>query len=234
MAAVLACGPGAVLSHLTAAVLWGIRPRAGTQIEVLVPAGRAPSRRGIRVHRRATLTDKDVTERQGIPVTTPVCTLIDIAPRLTKGQAEAAINEADGLDLIDPEQLRRALDDHPGRRGVRPLRQLLDRLTFVLTTTELERIFVPIACRAGLPKSETQLWVNGFKVDFYWPELGLVVETDSLRYHRTAAQQATDRRRDQAHAAAGLTPLRFTHAQVAYQPAYVEATLKAVARRLAA
>jgi very-short-patch-repair endonuclease len=74
--------------------------------------------------------------------------------------------------------------------------------------------------------------VNGFRVDFYWPELGLVVETDGLTYHRTPAQQAEDRRRDQAHTAAGLTVLRFTHAQVRYEPGYVEQVLRAVARRL--
>jgi very-short-patch-repair endonuclease len=70
-------------------------------------------------------------------------------------------------------------------------------------------------------------------VDFHWPDLGLVVETDGLRYHRTAAQQTRDRLRDQAHAAAGLTTLRFTHAQVRYEPEHVRATLAKVARRLA-
>ena len=70
--------------------------------------------------------------------------------------------------------------------------------------------------------------LNGFKTDFHWPDLGLVVETDGLRYHRTPAQQARDRVRDQAHAAAGLTPLRFTHEQVRFDPDYVRATLAAV------
>jgi very-short-patch-repair endonuclease len=74
--------------------------------------------------------------------------------------------------------------------------------------------------------------LNGFRVDFLWPELGLVVETDGLRYHRTAAQQARDRVRDQAHAVAGLTPLRFTHAQVRFEPSVVQETLAGVASRL--
>ena len=74
--------------------------------------------------------------------------------------------------------------------------------------------------------------MNGFRVDFYWPELGLVVETDGLRYHRTPAQQAKDRLRDQAHAAAGLTPLRFTRAQVRFEPDRVRAVLEAVSARL--
>jgi very-short-patch-repair endonuclease len=76
--------------------------------------------------------------------------------------------------------------------------------------------------------------VNGFKVDFHWPDLGLVVETDGLRFHRTPAEQARDRVRDQRHTAAGLTPLRFTRAQVRFEPGYVGETVAAVARRLAA
>jgi very-short-patch-repair endonuclease len=78
------------------------------------------------------------------------------------------------------------------------------------------------------------VWLNGFKVDFYWPELGLVVETDGLRYHRTPTQQARDRLRDQAHTAAGLVPLRFTHGQIRYEPNHVENTLRAVRARILA
>jgi very-short-patch-repair endonuclease len=111
---------------------------------------------------------------------------------------------------------------------VAALRELLDRHDITLTDSELERRFLPIARRAGLPPPLTQQDVNGFRVDFYWPELGLVVETDGLRYHRTPAQQAKDRHRDQAHAAAGLTALRFTHGQVVREAEYVEETLAAV------
>jgi very-short-patch-repair endonuclease len=234
MAAVLACGPGAALSHSSAAALWSIRDSEGDQIEISVPANRAPRPRGIRVLRRATLIAKDVTRHRGIPVTTPVCTLIDLATRLTRNRLERAVDEADKLDLIDPERLRRELDGRPKRRGVKALRTLLDTATFVLTTTELERKFLPTARRAGLPKPETQVELNGSDVDFYFRELGLVIETDGLRYHRTAFQQTRDRVRDQIHTAAGLTPLRFTHAQVAFEPGYVEGMLRAVASRLAA
>src|SRR5205814_5987973 len=125
---------------------------------------------------------------------------------------EAAVNEADKLDLITPERLRQALEAIARRPGLAALRRLLDRDTFVLTDSELERRFLPIARAAGLPKPLTRVHLNGFKVDFYWPEFDLVVETDGLRYHRTPAQQARDTLRDQAHAAAGLTRLRFTHA----------------------
>jgi very-short-patch-repair endonuclease len=98
----------------------------------------------------------------------------------------------------------------------------------VLTDSELERLFWPIAAEAGLAPPLTGQRVNGFKVDFYWPDLGLVVETDGLRYNRTPAQQARYRLRDQAHAAAGLTPHRFTHEQVRYQPEHVRAALESV------
>ena len=145
---------------------------------------------------------------------------------------EAAINEADKLDLCDPERLRAELEDLPAWTGIDKLRRILDRRTFTTTDTELERRFLPIARRAGLPSPLTQHWLNGFRVDFYFPDLKLVVETDGLRYHRTPAQQARDRLRDQAHLAAGLTPLRFTHAQVRFDRSYVRGTLATVAARL--
>jgi very-short-patch-repair endonuclease len=233
MAAVLACGPAAVLSHGSAAALWGIRPDTGG-LDVSVTAARKPRPEGITVHRRPGLRPDEVTLSRGIPVTTPICTLIDIALGLDREPLEAAINEADKLDLCDPEELRSALEEATGQPGVRPLRTVLDRRTFTLTDSELERRFLRIARGVGMSKPETGVWVNGFKVDFYWPDLGLVVETDGLRFHRTPAQQARDRLRDQAHTAAGLTPLRFTRAQVRFEPGYVGDTLAAVARRLAA
>lgn len=108
-----------------------------------------------------------------------------------------------------------------GQRGVPALRRLLDRGTFCLTDSELERRFLRLVRSAGLPLPETGRVVNGVRVDFLWAELGLIVETDGLRYHRTPSQQASDRRRDQVHTAAGLTTLRFTHAQVGFEAAEV-------------
>jgi very-short-patch-repair endonuclease len=101
-----------------------------------------------------------------------------------------------------------------------------------MTDSTLERLFNPIARRAGLPRPATQVRVHGPRVDFYWRASGLVVETDGLKYHRTPAQQAVDRRRARALVAAGLTVLRFTHAQIAYEPDYVQATPAAGAARL--
>jgi very-short-patch-repair endonuclease len=234
MGAVLACGDGAVLSHETAAALWEIREDHGSLIHVSV-AGRTLRRRaGIAAHRRDCLRHDDVTRRRGIPVTTPICTLIDIAAGLSLAQRERAVSEADKLDLVDPETLRSGLQERQGRRGAPALRAALDRHTFSLTDSELEREFLRIVRDAGLAKPVTQAIVNGFRVDFYWPELGLIVETDGLRYHRTAQQQTRDRVRDQVHTAAGLTVLRFTRAQVRFDRARVAQTLAAVASRLAA
>jgi Protein of unknown function (DUF559)/AbiEi antitoxin C-terminal domain len=231
MGAVLACGPMAALSHSSAAALHGIRASRGGSIEVVVPAARRPRVEGIRIHRSMHL-EGDVTRHIRIPVTTPARTLIDLCTQLSPPQIERTVNEADRLDLIDPEALRAELERRKGQRGVRALREVLDRATFALTDSELERRFLPIAERAGLPLPLTQQQVNGFRVDFFWPELGLVVETDGLRYHRTPTQQKSDRVRDQVHAAAGLTTLRFTHAQVAFEAARVEDVLRKVAARL--
>jgi very-short-patch-repair endonuclease len=233
MAAVLSCGPDAALSHDSAAALSGILPSPSRrQIHVSVPAAAHRRTAGVIVHRRE-LAAREVTTRHGIPVTTPTCTLVDLAHRQTQSRVEQAINKADDLGLTDPEALRVALDDMPRRRpGVKRLCTMLDRRTFRMTRSELERAFLPIARRAGLPVPLTKQYVNGFEVDFHWPELELVVETDGLAYHRTPQQQARDRLRDQAHAAAGLQYPRFTHDQVAHDPDHVERILSAVAGRL--
>ncbi|HEX5526629.1 MAG TPA: DUF559 domain-containing protein [Solirubrobacterales bacterium] len=157
--------------------------------------------------------------------------MIDLALRLDRRGIERAINEADKYDLVHPPDLRKALESRVGEPGAARLRHILDRRTFRLTKEELERRFLPLAHKAGLPVPLTGQLVNGFEVDFYWPDLGLVVETDGLRYHRTPAEQARDRLRDQAHTAAGLIQLRFTHEQVRYEPDHVVRVLAASAFR---
>lgn len=232
MAAVLCCGPRAALSHGSAAALWGIGNELPARIEVTVRSSAAHRRPRVRVYRRPSLRPDDFEVHDGIPATNPVCTLVDLATRLDDGNLERAVNEADKRDLIDPEALREGLERHRGQAGVARLRVLLDRHTFRLTDSELERRFLRLAHGAGLPPPLTRQRVNGFRVDFHWPDLGLVVETDGLRYHRTPAQQARDRLRDQSHTAAGLTALRFTHAQVRFEAGRVRATLATVAHRL--
>jgi very-short-patch-repair endonuclease len=225
MAAVLGCGSRAVLSHRSGGALWGICTEHPRRIEVSVPFPSPRRRPGVEVHRRPKLREADVTEHSGIPVTIPVRTMIDLAHVLDARSLEQAVNEADRLDLVDPASLLRALADYPGQRGVGALRALLGDRVFRLTDSELETHFLRLVRRSRLPLPLTQQRVNGYRVDFFWPELGLVVETDGLRYHRTPTQQSKDRKRDQAHTAAGLTQLRFTHAQVRYDARDVEATL---------
>lgn len=234
MAAVLACGEGALLSHSSAAALWRIGFERRNVIELSLPSPFQKRQKGLRIHRRPSLNpERDLTREYGIPVTTPVQTLIDMALRLDRRGIERCINEADKYDLVHPPELREVLEERAGEPGVAKLRHILDRRTFRLTKEELERRFLPLARQADLPVPLTGQFVNEFEVDFYWPDLGLVVETDGLRYHRTPAQQARDRLRDQAHTAAGLTQLRFTHEQVRYEPDHVRRILAQTASRLA-
>lgn len=229
MAAVLACGDHAVLSHHSAAALWGIRAERGKLIHVTAPADRGGP--GLVAHRRTPLVaDVERTTHRGIPVTTPALTIVDLAAAgLGRDPLEAAVNEADVRGLIDPEALRAVTEAMRGRHGAARLRTLLDRRTFRLTRSQLERRFFPIAERAGLRTPETRVHLCGFEVDFYWPELALVIETDGLAFHRTPQRQAKDRLRDQALTGAGYTVLRFTHEQIVYEAEWVAETLRRVA-----
>lgn len=230
-AATLACGPGAVLSHGSAAALWGFGSEVPGLVEVSLPPGRSTRRPGIRAHRRTALPETDVTTHDGIPVTSPTLTLIDQATQLPPRQLERAVNEADKLDRVPADVLHASLDDYRGQPGVAALRALLDPLSFRLSDSDLETIFRPIARSAGLPVPQTKTWVNGYEVDFFWPELGIVVEADGLRYHRTTSQQRRALERDQAHLAAGMWPLRFSHWQVAHDSKHVRNVLRRMATR---
>jgi hypothetical protein len=232
MAAVLACGEGAVLSHRSAGALYGICEERNEVIEISVRGASEPRRDGLRVRTRPSLPSQEVGTLFGIPVTSPVQTMVDLATELPRSRLERAVNEADKREVIQADALREALDERAGQQGVRPLRTLLDRETFVLSDEELERLFLPLALGVGLPLPQTKIWLNGYEVDFFWPDLGLVVETDGRRYHRTPLAQARDIERDQAHTASGLTPLRFTHHQVKHRPERVRRILTATAARL--
>jgi len=232
MAAVLACGEGAMLSHRSAAALWGIGAERRGLVDITVRRRDKSRHAGLLVRARPKLPSEDVTLRNDIPITGIVQTLIDLATELGSTGTERAVNEADKRDLINPEELRLTLDSYAGRPGAPTLRGILDKRTFRLSDSDLEILFRPIAAAAGLPPPLTQQTVNGFRVDFYWPDLGLVVETDGLRYHRTPATQAHDARRDRAHAIAGMTPLRFTHYEIKYEGAMVRGEVSQAADML--
>ncbi len=224
-------GGGTVLSHRSAAALWGVGTEQAV-IHLTVRGSRYARRPGLTVHRRPSLAAREIYWHDGLPVTSPVQTLIDFATELAPIAIERAVNDADKRDLIDTEALRIALDDHAGKPGVRRLRQVLDRLTFRLSDSDLEIYFRPIAASAGLPSPLSKQRVNRFEVDFFWPALGLVVETDGLRYHRTPSVQKRDARRDRAHVLAGMTPLRFTHYEIRHEPNRVRRDLTRAAAML--
>jgi very-short-patch-repair endonuclease len=232
MVAVLACGPGSLISHQSAAALLGIAQLRPGPIAVTVSRERGRDRPGIEVHRRTGIVAADRGCVAKVPVTSAARTLVDIAPQLSRPRLERAVNLADGLDLVDPERLRAECGRLAGLLGVVKLRGLLDRRTFRATDSMLEQRFLAIVRRTPLPLPDTQRRRDGYRVDFLWPQLDLVVETDSLRYHRTPSQQYRDRLRDQAHFDAGRTALRFTHAQVFYEGKAVARSLRAAARRL--
>jgi len=164
MAGILGCGSGAALSYGSAAALWGIERERRGAVEVSVPVASPRRQSGVLVYRRPNLLPSEVVTRHGIPVTSIVRTLIDVASRLESAETERAVNEADRLGLIDPGTLAEAISLHPGKQGVGRLRDLLCARTFRLTDSELERRFLIIVEEVGLPAPLTQQQLNGFRV----------------------------------------------------------------------
>ena len=234
MVAILtAGGPGvAALSHSSAAAFYGIGLEQAAGIEVTRLSADPIRLQGAKVHRRPGLRPGWFVLRNGIPVTSPVQTLIDLAARHDQRTVERFVNEADRVGLVRTDALREALAQHSGERGVGRLRTILDRRTFRYTRSELERAFLPLARQADLPLPRTSVYLNGHEVDFHFRSLNLVVETDGLTYHRTPAQQAKDLERDHDHSAAGTHRLRFSHGQIRYEPDRVVRTLRSTASRL--
>jgi very-short-patch-repair endonuclease len=231
MAATLACGPDARLSHRSAAEIWRVAAVAPGWIDVSVPSSSLHRLDGIRLHRRVEFGTTRIVK--GIPVADPISVLIDLAAEMPTEEVEDAINEADRLDLIRTHRLRPALEGELRRPGIGRLKRVLDAQTFSRAQNALERRFLALVRAAELPPPDTQRRLGRHRVDFFWPDLGFVVETDSLRHHRTAAEQAVDVGRDQAHARAGLRTLRFSHSQVFHRPDHVRAVLKDTYRHLA-
>ena len=170
MAAVLAGGKDAVLSHRSAAAFWEIGAELPGRIDVSVRRRCELRRPGVRLRSRPSLATQNVMRRNDIPVTSPTQTLVDLATELGSLPLERAVNEADKRSLIDPEALRKELARFSGEPGVRPLRLLLDKLFFRLSDSDLEIYCRPIARSAGLPPPLSKQWVDDFEVDFFWPE----------------------------------------------------------------
>ncbi len=215
LAAVLACGPGAALSHVAAAAHLGIRASAAARVDVTVP--RRSGRRsppGIRVHRSGRLTAEDVTVHEGIPVTTLARTLLDLADVLGDEALKRAVDEAEYLRLLDMTALIAAVHRNPGRRGARVIAAASGPLE--LTESALEDRFLALVERRGLPRPRVGATVAGYRADFYWPEAALVVELDGFAAHGTRTRFESDRRRDRVLARAGKRTIRLTANALAY------------------
>ena len=230
MAAVLAAGPGAVLSHRSAAALWGMRPSGSGIVEVSVPtrSGRRP-RAGLRV-RRVTVSADDLTEREGIAVTTPARTLLDLAEVVPRRALERALDEAEYLRLFDLSALFAAVGGNTGRRGAGILKSVLEThgAGTTLTRSELEESFLALCRTSGIPRPKVNARLGRLTVDFLWPDHRLVVETDGHTSHATRRAFERDRARDARLTVAGYRVVRFTYRQVTREANAVAASLRAL------
>ncbi|HVX34467.1 MAG TPA: DUF559 domain-containing protein [Solirubrobacterales bacterium] len=204
MAAVLAVGEEAVLSHTAAVALWQfLKPIPGPIHVTVGGEGGRKKRRGIIVHRSRTLTPRDVTRRHGIAVTTPARTI---------------------------EDLRGEVDDHLFRRALRQAELSGYRVPHLSVTrrtrSDLELLFLGLCEDHGLPRPLVNHRVHGHRVDFHWPGRRLVVETDSWEYHRGSVAFEDDHERDLRLRAAGIAVRRYTADQLEAAPQAVVADLR--------
>ncbi|MGH2840833.1 MAG: DUF559 domain-containing protein [Solirubrobacteraceae bacterium] len=231
MAAVLACGPGALLSHRSAAALWGVRPDSRRMTDVTT-SRQARRRDGITVQRTRTLAEADTDTVRGIPCTSLARTLLDLAEVVDRRALERALDRAEQLGLLDMRAIEDVLARNPTRRGARRLRRALaDHYGgSTITKNEIEELFLQICRQAGLPQPEVNVWLaipgEEWQVDFLWRRERLVVETDGRKTHGTRQAFERDRRRDQRLMVEGWRVVRFTWRQITREPEAVAATLR--------
>jgi very-short-patch-repair endonuclease len=228
MAAVLACGADAVLSHRDAAALWGLLSAGSGQIEVTTPRLGARPRAGIRLHRTRSLAMEETATREGIPCTAVARTLVDLAGVEPPRRLRRAVEQSLVLRLFDLRAIVAALERAHGRRGTGTLRRLLTEVADEppLTRSELERLFLELVRQARLPLPVVNGLVAGHEVDFHWPAHHLIVETDGRATHGHALAFHTDRRRDMDLELAGWHVLRVTWRQIVHEPERVVALLR--------
>lgn len=230
LAAVLACGPGAVLSHRSAAAVWELLPSAQTRLHVTVPGTSRRRRVGIRVDRTRDLPDDDITLVDGIPITTVTRTLCDLAGGGSVAQLRRAVHHADRSGRLDLAALQRAVDRRPGRRGTAALRAILaDYAPAPLTRSEYERQFLEAVREAGLPEPLVNQMVAGQEVDVFWPQWRLAVELDSRAYHSDPEAFERDPVRDARLLRADCRVLRVTAKRFARRRRAVIADIRALA-----
>jgi very-short-patch-repair endonuclease len=223
MAAVLACGPGALLSHRNAAALWGLLPSTRALVDVTTPRSRH-GMPGVVLHR--TRNPDGGAVQDGIPVTTLMRTLVDLADVAKPDQLERAFEEAERRNLFD----LRALPSLHGRAGRGRLEAMIGRASSSVTRSELERRFLRLCGDAGLPRPQTNIWLREQEVDVVWPDQRLVVELDGYAYHHTRAAFERDRERDARLQVAGYRVLRVTHRRLMEEPPSLINALRSLLR----
>jgi very-short-patch-repair endonuclease len=236
LAAVLACQPRAYASHRSAAHLLDLLPlpKNSATVEVSVE-GRDVRRGSIRVHRVGTFGPGEIGEVDDIPVTSPARTILDLSGRLDDEELEHVVAEAHAQSRTITAQLVNLLTLHRYRRGIAPLRALIEsHQEPQRTRSKAERRLLRLIRERGLPEPQANAVVAGYEVDLYWAEHGLIVEFDSFRFHSSRRAFERDRRRDQALAALGHTVMRVTWLQLTRTPEQVvERIAEALSRRSA-
>jgi hypothetical protein len=226
LAAVLACGPDAVLSHFGAARHRRLVQSWRTQMHVTVPSRNGRRQPDIRLHRVSHLDPVDWEILDGIPTTTVARTLLDLAAVVDASQLTRAIEAAERNRSFDLQAVQDVMARHPARPGTRALQAVLGGAVIEpASRSGLESLFHDLIGQAGLPRPQANVVVEGFEVDAYWPELRLIVEIDSYAYHRTPAAFERDRRRDVRVTLAGYAVLRFTDRQLTREPESVVTSL---------
>jgi very-short-patch-repair endonuclease len=226
-AALLACGEGAVLSHRTAAELYGLLTAEDAgEIHITVPARNPGQREGVKVHRVAELPAHELAIRDGLPLTSPARTIRDMAATAPVRETERILAEARFRGLVRDRELLRTIDRAPTRRGSSVLRALLQaEVESGYTRSAAERLMLKLTRSAGLPKPLVNEPLLGYVVDFLWPAQRVVVEVDGYRFHGNRAKFESDRRRDQRLVAAGYRVIHVTWIQMRNEPLAVIASI---------
>lgn len=233
LAAILAVGDGSLVSHRSAAALWGLAKRPFREVEVTVVRRDCRSRDGLRVHRVETLDAADRAHKRGIPVTSPARTIVDYAATASAIEVEHALTEAYVNSLTDERRVLAAIERVPNHAGVASLRAILGQPGGPQRTRSGgERAMLKLIRAAGLPAPRTNVLVAGFNADFIWQEERLIVEVDGYPFHAHRAAFERDHRRDIVHRNAGYEVLRFTARQLEEEPLLVvTAIVRALERR---
>ncbi len=233
MAAVLASGDEAVLSHWSAAAHWGIRPNSRTRIDVTVPHATRSSD-PIRRHVSLVLNDEQ-TVKEGIPVTTVPRTIFDLAAKEPLDVVKALLREAEFRELHDRLSLWDLVERYPGRRGIRKVKTALEALKDEPVDeykSRLEERLAPFLARHHLPRSRFNDWIvvgdKRFQVDCLWPDERQIVELDGWEGHKTRTAFREDRARDRKLRVAGYSVTRLTWNQLEDEPETVAADLRAL------